>query len=191
MQSLIQTWKIDVTHAVIRIVPATMGLLCIPAAFLLGRQVSGRLGGCLLAVTFALHPFLIQINREAYFYSQIVLGVTLLTFGVMRAVGLGERDRTLDIYTLLALCAGYALMTQGTFTAWALAAAEAAFLALVLLYQWAKTKSLSAQKAFLPIGLMGVITLPMFFTPWGLGHMLGKFGSENRARGDVVFSYFR
>jgi 4-amino-4-deoxy-L-arabinose transferase-like glycosyltransferase len=93
----------------LRSLSALLGLLTVPVGYLIGRQLSGRGAGLVLAAVVAVNPMLIWYSQEARSYSLLVLfcGLSLLFF--LRALDRG-RGRDLGLWALcsaLALCSHY------------------------------------------------------------------------------------
>jgi hypothetical protein len=77
--------------------PAVLaGAALIPVAYLLGREVAGRLGGLFVAAILAGHPSFVVWSRQAWFYALYVLLVATALLFMVRASRTGRcRDQIL------------------------------------------------------------------------------------------------
>lgn len=75
------------TNFALRLPAAVFGVLCIPVAYVMGRQVLGRTVGTVLAVLMAFSVWEIELSRYARFYTLFqmlwMLGVVLFYRGVI------------------------------------------------------------------------------------------------------------
>ncbi|MCC7372235.1 MAG: glycosyltransferase family 39 protein [Chloroflexi bacterium] len=83
--------------------PAVLaGALLVPVAYLLGREVAGRLGGLAVAALCVGHPSLVVWSRQAWFYALFVLLFALALLFLLRAARTGRPSDQL----LAGVCVG-------------------------------------------------------------------------------------
>ena len=137
-------------EAGIRSLSALLGTAVIPVGYLIGRQLTSRRGGLILAGLVAFDPMLIWYSQEARSYMLLVFFAALSMLFFLRALE-SRRGRDLGLWALasaLALCSHY--------FAFFVVAIEAGWLALALRSRW---------RALLPaLGLpllVGLALLPL------------------------------
>lgn len=131
----------------IRSLSALFGTALIPVGYLVGRQLTGRRGGLVLAALIAFNPMLIWYSQEARSYVLLVFFGALSLLFFLRAL---DSRRGLDLMlwagaSALALCSHY-------FAAFAIAI-EAAWLALALRPRWRQLLG--------PFGLLALVSLAL------------------------------
>jgi hypothetical protein len=89
-----------------RVLPALVGTLVIPAAYVLGKRLSGQQAGALAALLISIHPFLIWHAQDARVYA---IWSALSALALWLALVALQRQRLIDwfLYIILALCAVY------------------------------------------------------------------------------------
>jgi 4-amino-4-deoxy-L-arabinose transferase-like glycosyltransferase len=134
----------------LRSLSALLGVAVVPVGYLIGRQLSSRRTGLVLAAFVAFNPMLIWYSQEARSYALLVLFSALSLFFFLRALETA-RGRDLALWGLtsaLALCSHYFAVFPVVI--------EGAWLLLALRWYW---------RAVLPalavVGLTGVALLPL------------------------------
>ena len=173
-KGFLDAFDLPVTFANLRLPSAIWGILTILAAYRLGAAIRGPWLGVLVAGLTALHPFHIQMTREAYYYPPLVLGSFLATAAAIRSFAAWRtrtpdpRPRSLVAEALL----GFFLMTYSQPTGWLVAF----FLAVVALLGWGDLfRRRVARAGGVTAVLLGgcvVIGLPLLTTPWALPQLL-------------------
>lgn len=174
-------WFVDVmpgdfSLAKLRLPSAIWGVLAVVFAYRLGHVLRGRPGAILMATLTALHPFLLQMSREAYFYPPLVAGSYLLLQALLVAAGAWQ-DRTLPDaadrrWLVFGGAAGFFLMTWSQPTGW-LPALAAAGLIVVLFIDLSRRKVVGSQGVLGGFaGACTLIGLPLLTLPWGLKQMI-------------------
>ena len=107
----IQTFRLEVTFGTVRLPDSLFGILTILAAFGAGRAARCSRVGLLTALFVALQPLHIQMSRECYFYSAIVLGCFLGMWGLLRLANRVERGEAPDAAFYALLLTGFLLLT--------------------------------------------------------------------------------
>src|SRR5579871_6631792 len=94
------------SEAAVRSLSAIVGILTVPAIFLLGRRLFDPRVALVSALLLAINTFHIEYSQEARAYSSAVLFVTLASFFLVRAI---ETERSSDwaLYVLAAVAASY------------------------------------------------------------------------------------
>jgi hypothetical protein len=86
--------------------PAVLaGTALIPVAYLLGREVAGRLGGTFVAGIVAGHPSFVVWSRQAWFYAVYLLLFAAALLFILRALRTGRRSDQIAAGALVGLCA--------------------------------------------------------------------------------------
>ena len=128
---------IDVFHLaptafMIRLPNALFGILTVLGMYMLGRQMAGRIFGLVLALWLAVNPFHIQLSREAYFYSAMLLGVTLQAWACLWAFRHRRQRERFPIRFHAITLAGFFLMTYSHVSGWWVGALFTPFLGWIL-----------------------------------------------------------
>ncbi|HEX5527196.1 MAG TPA: glycosyltransferase family 39 protein [Solirubrobacterales bacterium] len=134
----------------LRALSALLGVAVVPVAYLIGRELTGRRTGLVLAAIAAFNPMLIWYSQEARSYALLVLFCALSFYFFLRALE-EERGRDLALWALtsaLALCSHYfAFFAVGIEAAW-----------LLLALRWSWRRVLPAVAA---VGAVGAALLPL------------------------------
>ncbi|MFH0954262.1 MAG: hypothetical protein V1873_08030 [Verrucomicrobiota bacterium] len=187
IKGMIDTFRLPVTHATLAVLPAVFGILCIPVLFLVGLRIGGRGFGLVLAGLLALHPMHIQISREPYHYSLLLLGSCLMLLGIVEAF-LSVRDRR-EPGAGFYIAAGLGLLglTLSTFTGWPVAFIEGLAILGLLWWRW-KKQGAPARPLLVTVAVLGLLSLPTLLTPWGVPHFLGKLGGAEKEMASRVMA---
>lgn len=152
----------------LRSLSALVGVLLIPVAYLLGRELRGRRTGLLAAALVAVNPMLLWYSQEARAYAMLALFCALSLLYCVRALRDGRpRDLTLwGVFSALALATHY-------FAVFPLAAE------IVLLL---RRRGREALRGIWIIGLMAVLLAPLVVHQMSYGHAewIGKFTLGHR-----------
>ncbi len=142
-----------------RILPALIGLLGIPAIYAVGKRLANRQLGLLAALIFALHPFEIWHAQDARNYA-IWAGMSLVALWL--GLRLLDKQRRQDwlLYTIAASLSANMFYTE--------LLTVAAFGLFVLIAYWGKWKAIfawtsaAAIAAALSLGSFVIFQLPLF-----------------------------
>lgn len=176
---LIDSLRLPVTEGTLTVVPAIFGVLCIPVMFRIGLRVGGQRLGLLLAGLLAINPIHIQVSREAYHYSLLLLGSCLMLSATLDAVASvrGQRGLGVRFYVLVAM--GVLGLTLSTFTGWSIAAIDG--LVIVSVFTWRVWRgTLPLRVLVFTALLLAVCAVPTLAAPWGLSHIFGKMGGSEK-----------
>lgn len=186
MQLLLQMFHLPVTPATVRLPFALMGVAAVVAAFFAGRRLFGAGFGLAMAAMMAMQPFAVQLSREAYFYSSLILGAVLFLWALtalverVRAGGrLGGRELVLLAASLF--FTGYSQMSGLIICAagflWFGAAAWRERRRDPAVFRW----NLGAVTvAYL------VLFAPMLFVAWGPREMLAQLATPQTEYGKKI-----
>ena len=134
----------------LRSLSALLGVAVVPVAYLIGRELSSRRAGLVLAAFVAFNPMLIWYSQEARSYALLIFFCALSLYFFLRALNRGE-ERDLWFWALSS-----ALALGSHYFAFFLVAIEAAW----LLVAWR-----DRLRAFLPavalVGFAGGALLPL------------------------------
>ncbi|MBU4201488.1 MAG: hypothetical protein KKE37_02725 [Verrucomicrobia bacterium] len=167
---------IDVFHLaptafIIRLPNAVFGILMVWCMYLLGRQMAGRVFGLALALWLAVNPFHIQLSREAYFYSAMLLGVTLQAWACLWAFRHRNRRTPFPISFHLLTQVGFFLMTYSHVSGWWVGALFVPFLGWILGRRaWREPQARPDFWWWLIVTVL--LGLPLLFMAWGLPYFL-------------------
>jgi len=89
------------TETILRLWPVFVGTLTVPAIYLFGKRLGGKVEGLLAAFLLAISPFHVAYSREFRFYSLFCLLATLLVWAFLRM--LSEPKRREPAVTFVAL----------------------------------------------------------------------------------------
>jgi mannosyltransferase len=78
------------SEAILRFVPAVLGVLTIPVFYLVGKEFLDRNTGLIAAAACTISPFLIYYSQEARAYSMMLFFVGLATFFFLKAMKSGN-----------------------------------------------------------------------------------------------------
>lgn len=156
----------------LRSLSALCGVLTIPVAYLIGRELRGRRAGLLGAALVAVNPMLLWYSQEARAYAMLVLFCALSLLYCVRALrGGGEREQRRSF------------LAWGVFSALALATHYFAVFpiaveALLLL----RRRGREAVRGLAIIALVAVLLAPLVLHQMSFGHAewIGNFGLGHR-----------
>lgn len=184
---MIDTFHLPVTHAVLAVIPAAFGILCIPVMFLVGLRIGGRGFGLLLAGLLTLHPLHIQVSREPYHYSLLMLGSCMMLLGTIDAFIAVRDRREPGPCFFVATVLGMLGLTFSTFTGWSLAFIEGVAILGAFAWQW-KKQDASPKALLVTTVLLGLLALPTLLSPWGITHFVGKMGGSAKELANRVMA---
>lgn len=152
----------------LRSLSALCGVLLIPVAFLLGRELRGRRTGLLAAALVAANPMLLWYSQEARAYAMLALFCALSLLYCLRAL----RDGQTRDFTLWGVLSALALGTH-YFAVFPLAAE------IVLLL---RRRGREALRGLWIIGLVAALLVPLVIHQMSYGHTewIGKFSLGHR-----------
>ena len=163
----IDVFHLEPTAFVIRLPNAVFGVLTVLGMYMVGRQLAGRAFGLLLALFLAVNPFHIQLSREAYFYSAMLLGVTLQAWACLWAYRHRRLRGRFPLRFHAITLVGFFLMTYSHVSGWWVGWLFTLFLGWTLgIRAW---RSGRARPDFWCWLAYTVLTgLPLLFVSWGL-----------------------
>lgn len=170
-KGMIDVFHLTPTAFVIRLPNAVFGILTVWAMYFLGRQLAGRLFGLVLALWLATNPFHIQMNREAYFYSAMLLGVTLQVWACLWAWRHRRQSAPFPIRFYVITLVGFLLMTYSHVSGWWVGALLTLFLGWILGWRAWHAPCLRPHFWFW-LAACVLIGLPLMFMKWGLPFFL-------------------
>jgi hypothetical protein len=183
---------IDVFHLVptafmIRLPNALFGILTVLGMYMLGRQMAGRAFGLALALWLAVNPFHIQLSREAYFYSAMLLGVTLQAWACLWAYRHRNQRARFPFRFHLLTQVGFLLMTYSHVSGWWVGALFTPFLGWIL-GRRAWRVPLARPDFWWWLIVTVLIGLPLLFMDWGLPYFLkDALSSESKEQVRRIF----
>lgn len=167
---------IDIFHLVptafmIRLPNAVFGILTVWSMYLLGRQMAGRVFGLVLALWLAVNPFHIQMSREAYFYSAMLMGVTLQAWACLWAYRHRNQRTPFPFRFHLVTQVGFFLMMYSHISGWWVGSLFSLFLGWILV--WRAWREPHARPDFWWwLAACVLVGLPLLFMAWGLPYFL-------------------
>ncbi len=170
----------------IRLPNALFGIFTVGAMYLLGRQLAGRRCGLFLALLLAVNPFHVQLSREAYFYSAMLLGVTLQAWG---ALWIWRRRNSAQKYPwwfFVLMAISFFLMTYSHVSGWWVGAPITLFVGGILGRRaYLKCNKIRDFWSWLsPIVLVGA---PLLFFDWAVPYFLAdSLDPESKAQSRLV-----
>lgn len=169
-----------VTDFLIRFPNALCGILTVLCVYLIGRQMSGRWFGVVLAWWLAVNPFHIQLSREAYFYSSLLLGVAAQVWACLWVYRHRNRPVPFPPWFHLAAFAGFLLMVYSHFSGWWIGVFIVLFTGGVLFRRMRRFPG-GRRDFWVWLAGVGCIGLPLLFVPWGLPHFIHLLEPEVKA----------
>lgn len=152
----------------LRSLSALAGVLTIPVAYLIGRELRGRRTGLLSAALVAVNPMLLWYSQEARAYALMALFCALSLLYCVRALQRGERRDFVawGIFSALALATHY-------FAVFPIA------VEVVLLL---RRRGRAAFAGLWIVGLMAILLAPLVIHQMSYGHAewIGKFSLGHR-----------
>ncbi|MFH1477943.1 MAG: hypothetical protein ABIH24_10720 [Verrucomicrobiota bacterium] len=183
---------IDVLHLtptafMIRLPNAVFGILMVGSMYLLGRQMAGRVFGLVLALWLAVNPFHIQMSREAYFYSAMLLGVTLQAWACLWVYRRRNQHAAFPFHFHLLTQTGFLLMTYSHVSGWWVGVLFTPFLGWILGRRaWRAPRARPDFWWWLAVTVL--IGLPLVFVAWGLPYFLNDaLSSESKENVKHIF----
>lgn len=164
----------------IRLPSAIWGVLAIPAAYLLGREIRGPDMGLLMAALLAVSPMHIQMSREAYYYVPLILGSFLMSTAAIAVLRTWLDGRALARWAVWSNALGFFLLTWSQPTGWPMAALLLGVEALALLRLWRRhgMRATVLAQWWIPVLMIG---LPLLFADWGVPHLLKNASGSTKA----------
>ncbi len=185
---VLQTFHLPVTFANLILPSALWGVLVIPVAFAIGRELRGPRLGLVLAGIVALNPICIQLSRLAYYYSPALLGCFLSLWAVLlffRPSKTAALPREFHVVgPLSAFMMGYS-----DASVWPYGGTVVLLFLGVLGYRFLRHRQ-GGRDLLLAVILFGAVGLPVLLSSWGLrGVVKGVMGmtAEENAYWRLVF----
>jgi mannosyltransferase len=156
----------------LRSLSALAGVLTIPVAYLVGRELRDRRTGILAAALVAVNPMLLWYSQEARAYALLALFCAVSLYYCVRALGDGERPGERRDLVLWGVFSALALATH-YFAVFPLAA-EAALLL--------RRRGRAAWAGLWILGLVAALLVPLAIHQMSYGHAewIGKFSLGHR-----------
>ena len=164
----IQWFHLPVTDATIRAADAMLGVVAVTLAYGAGRALLGHAFGLYFGLLLMLNPYHIQLSREAYFYSSLVVGAMSLLWLVIVAWQ-GRRRGTIPGWWFGLAAAGFFMSAYSHFMGWLLSLVTGFFLAFLLWRSCYWTRSRGRSIVFLLVPAL--VALPLFFVDWGVPYI--------------------
>jgi hypothetical protein len=182
----LQTFGLEATFGNVRLLDALTGILTILAAFGAGTAAGGRRTGLLTALFVALQPLHVQLSRECYFYSGLVLACFLGLWSVLRLAARLARSAAPDVGFYVLALSGFFVLTSAHTSSWSFAAVlVVAWYVLLIPAVWHKRMALRHLIGFtLALFFAG---LPVLLSSWGLQYALSLTFGERGAYWANVF----
>lgn len=158
-------------------VPAALwGIATIPVGYACGAILAGAPAGLILALLVAIHPYHVQLSREAYLYAPLMMGAFLGVWALLWAILQMEGKSRFTPKFYAAYVAGFFLLTHVNASSWALAL----FVALAVLGSAAVHAVRNrTPRRWIPLSVTGLSTLlvglPVALSQsWGLRVMISS-----------------
>jgi uncharacterized membrane protein len=163
--ALLRLWvHVSITEFWLRLLSAVFSIATVAVVYLLGSRVFGRRAGIISAALVAVHPADVAFAQELRSYSLTTLLISLSFLLLVRAA---ERNCVAD------------------FTAWAFAAALAAYAHFIALFvivpqcAWLLTRREGRKRrAITAVLALGTMLAPLFMFTWFAGHQLVNWISQ-------------
>lgn len=182
----LQTFGLEATFGNVRLLDALTGILTLFAAFGAGHAAGGRRVGLLAALFVALQPLHVQLSRECYFYSAIVLGCFLALWAFIHLANRLDRHQAPGVAFYFLALPGFILLTYTQTSSWSFA-----LVLIVALYTLLIPAVLRHQ---LPVRHLAGMTggfflagLPLLFSSWGISYAFSLMFGERGAHWGTVF----
>ncbi|MFA7695366.1 MAG: glycosyltransferase family 39 protein [Methanoregula sp.] len=149
------------SEAILRFIPALLGVLSIPVFYLVGKEFLDRNTGIIAAAACAVSPFLIYYSQEARAYAVMLFFVALATLFFLKAMKTGKWVQ----WVLFGVFSALAFWTH--FYAFVMIAA----LVLYALIVWApkiRTELNNLKMLVLGVIVFVILTLPLILVTLGL-----------------------
>lgn len=184
--AFIQVLGLDVTFGNVRLLDALTGILTILAAFGAGTAAGGRRTGFLTALFVALQPLHVQLSRECYFYSGLVLACFLGLWSVLRLSARLARNAAPDAGFYLLALSGFIVLTSAHTSSWSFAAVLVAAWYILLIPAARQKRVTLPHLAGFTVALF-FAGLPVLLSSWGLQYALSLTFGERGAYWATVF----
>ncbi len=152
-----------------RLVNLFLGIATLPFAYLIGREMGGRRFGILVAALMAISPFHLQLCREAYFYSALVLGSAIETWCVLWAFNRRDRQARFPAWFHVTNGVGFLVLTYSHYSGWLLAAVCALLLGAITVWRWRKHGV--ARDLVVTFAIYGVVGVSLLVFDWGVPYL--------------------
>ena len=182
----LQTFGLEATFGNVRLLDALTGILTLFAAFGAGHAAGGRRVGLLAALFVALQPLHIQLSRECYFYSAIVLGCFLALWAFLRLANRLDRHQSPDSAFYFLALTGFVLLTYTQTSSWSFALVLIVALYFLLIPVTFRRKLPVRHLAGLTAGFF-IVGLPVLLASWGVSYAFSLMFGERGAHWGTVF----
>lgn len=182
-KGFVETFNVPVTYFWVRFPSALHGIMSIPIAYGVGRELGGRNFGFVFAAAVAINPYHIQDSRDAYYTAPMVCGSFLGLWSVLWVTNHLQNGKlfTTGFYVINAL--GFFLLTYAQASSWLLAF----FIGLYVLYGVGRAWWIS-RTTWKPLVIVLLsylaIGVPLLIFPWALKDVL--VGSSPEVREQTV-----
>lgn len=170
-RGLLNLFQLPPTDFWIRFSSAFFGIATVPAVFLAARQLGGRRFGLFAAALLALNPFHIQMSREAYYYTPLLLGAALLLWSAAWIYNHRNLRRNFSALFFAVTGLGFLFLTYSHLSGWWLAAALAPFILAVAVWR-ARNNKAGYRDLFILLAIFFLIGLPLTFVSWGIPYFI-------------------
>lgn len=182
----LQTFGLEATFGNVRLLDALTGILTLFAAFGAGHAAGGRRVGLLAALFVALQPLHIQLSRECYFYSAIVLGCFLALWAFLRLANRLDRHQSPGVAFYFLAIPGFVLLTYTQTSSWSFALVLIVALYSLLIPATLRRKLPVRHLAGLTAGFF-LVGLPILLASWGVSYAFSLMFGERGAHWGTVF----
>ncbi len=182
----LQTFGLQATFGNVRLLDSLAGILTLFAAFGAGHAAGGRRVGLLAALFVALQPLHIQLSRECYFYSAIVLGGFLSLWAFLRLANRLDRHEPPGTAFYFLALAGFILLTYPQTSSWSFSLVLVIALYALLIPATLQHRLPARHFAGLTTGFF-LAGLPVILASWGLRYALSLMFGERGAHWGTVF----
>lgn len=179
-------FHLPINDFIVRLPNALFGILTVGAMYMLGRQLAGRRFGLFLALLLAVNPFHVQLSREAYFYSAMLLGVALQAWAAIWVWRRRNSTRKYPWWFFVLMALGFFLMTYSHVSGWWVGAPMTLFVGWMLGRRaWRERQTARDFWVWLlPVILIG---LPLLFLDWAVPYFLAdSLDPESKAQSRLV-----
>ncbi len=159
----------------IRLSDALFGALAVVFGALIGREFGGKPLMLAAAALWTISPFHLQLSREAYFYSTLVAGSSMLGWAVVACARRMNGSCRLPPAYWIWVNLGLSLSAYSHFTGWIIAAIAGGTL---IVLAWRRSGRLGHSREMIGLALCAAgWALPLLFLPWALPYFLKDIGN--------------
>jgi hypothetical protein len=170
-KALINVFHLPPSDFWIRFSSAFFGILTVPAMYMAARQIGGWRFGLFTAALLALNPFHIQMSREAYYYTPLLLGSVLMLWSVGWTFNHRKVRKKFPLYFFIVTAFGFFLLVYSHLSGLGLAALLVPFSAGIMIWRVRRFRAYTGELVIL-LCIYGVIGLPLILLPWAVPYFI-------------------